>query len=67
MPEYINLPSNLGYAYGKFLVMPGHPPLDIPLCIGTGWSIIMYTARLFTDRFQSHLWSAAAMDVLLAI
>ena len=27
----------------------------------------MYTARLFTDRFQLPLWSAAALDALLAI
>jgi Carotenoid biosynthesis protein len=67
MLEYINLLSNLGYTYGKFMVMLGHPPLEIPLCIGIGWSIIIYTARLFTDRFQLPLWSAAALDTLLAI
>lgn len=65
--EYVNVVSNMGYTYGEFFVMFGRPPLDIPLCIGVGWSIIMYTARLFTDAFRLSLWSAAAMDTLLAI
>ena len=65
--EYVNVITNMGYTYGEFLVMFGQPPTDIPLCIGVGWGIIMYTARLFTDSFKLPLWSAAAMDVLLAI
>ncbi len=65
--EYVNVVSNLGYTYGKFLVMFGHSPLDIPLCIGIGWSIIMYTARLYSDSLRLPLWSAAALDTLLAI
>ena len=65
--EYVNVLSDLGYTYGKFIVMFGRPALEIPLCIGIGWSIIMYTARLFADRFQLPLWSAAALDTLLAI
>jgi len=65
--EYVNVISNMGYTYGKFLVMFGHAPDDIPLCIGVGWGIIMYTARLFTDAFHLPLWAAAAFDTLLAI
>ncbi len=65
--EYVNVISNMGYTYGKFMVMFGHSPFDIPLCIGVGWSIIMYTARLFSDSFRLPLWSAAAFDALLAI
>jgi uncharacterized membrane protein len=65
--EYVNVVSNLGYTYGKFMVMFGHTPQDIPLCIGVGWSIIMYTARLFSDSFQLPLWAAAATDTLLAL
>src|ERR1700733_12578520 len=49
--EYVNVISNMGYTYGKFVIMFGHSPFDIPLCIGIGWSIIMYTARLFSDSF----------------
>jgi uncharacterized membrane protein len=65
--EYVNVTSNMGYTYGKFIIMFGHSPFDIPLCIGVGWSIIMYTARIFSDSFGLPLWSAAAFDALLAI
>src|SRR5664279_1690614 len=65
--EYVNVVSNMGYTYGKFMIMFGHSPYEIPLCIGVGWSIIMYTARLFSDYFRLPLWSAAAVDTLLAI
>jgi uncharacterized membrane protein len=65
--EYVNVISNMGYTYGKFLVMFGSSPFDIPLCIGIGWSVIMYTARIFSDRLGLSLWSAVALDALLAI
>ena len=65
--EYVNVMSNMGYTYGKFTVMFGRAPLDIPLCIGVGWGIIMYSARLFSDGLRLPLWSAAALDTLLAI
>lgn len=65
--EYINVISNMGYVYGKFIVMLGTAPLDIPLCIGIGWGIIMYSARLFTDTFKLPLWASACMDTLLAL
>ncbi|MXV15362.1 carotenoid biosynthesis protein [Hufsiella ginkgonis] len=55
------------YTYGRFWVMLGKAPMDIPLCIGVGWGIIMYTARLFTDRFGLGLLAAAALDTLLAL
>ncbi len=65
--EYVNVNANMGYTYGKFMVMLGKAPLDIPLCIGIGWGIIMYSARLFTDQFRLPFWGAIAMDALLAI
>jgi hypothetical protein len=65
--EYVNVISNMGYTYGKFIIMFGRAPQDIPLCIGVGWSIIMYTARLFSDALRLPLWAAAATDTLLAI
>jgi hypothetical protein len=65
--EYINVISDMGYVYGKFIVMFGKPPQDIPLCIGIGWGIIIYTARLFTDTFKLPLWASACLDTLLAL
>ena len=65
--EYINVISNMGYVYGKFVVMLGTPPLDIPLCIGIGWGVIMYISRLFTDAFRLPLWAGACLDALLAL
>ncbi len=65
--EYVNVVANMGYTYGRFTVMLGRPPLDIPICIGIGWAVIMYSARLFTDTFGLPLWASAAMDTLLAI
>lgn len=65
--EYVNVNSNMGYTYGKFMVMFGNSPNDIPLCIGVGWGIIMYTARLFTDGLKLPLWPSAALDTLLAL
>src|ERR1700712_2816973 len=65
--EYVNVISNMGYTYGKFIVMFGHAPADIPVCVGIGWSIIMYAARIYSDNLRLPLWSSAAIDTLLAI
>ena len=47
--------------------MVGRAPLDVPICIGIGWAIIMYTARLLSDALRLPLLAAAALDTLLAI
>ena len=65
--EYVNVNSDMGYVYGQFMVMFGKAPLNIPLCIGIGWGIIMYSSRLFTDAFGLPLWTSVALDTLLAI
>lgn len=65
--EYIEVISGMGYKYGEFWVMFGKAPLDIPLCIGIGWGIIMYSARLFSDGLKLGLWACAALDTLLAL
>ncbi len=64
--EYMEVASH-SYVYGRFTVMVGHAPLDVPLCIGAGWGIILYTSRLFSDSFSLPLLSAAALDTLLAL
>jgi hypothetical protein len=64
--EYIEVISD-SYTYGRFMIMLGSAPMDIPLCIGCGWGIIMYTARLFTDKLGLSLWASAALNTLLAL
>jgi hypothetical protein len=64
--EYVEVATG-SYTYGRFWLMLGRPPLAIPLCIGAGWGIIMYTARLFTDSFRLPLLTSAALDTLLAL
>lgn len=65
--EYVNVVTNMGYVYGQFWVMLGKAPKNIPLCIGVGWGVIMYSARLYTDSVRLKIWPSAALDALLAI
>lgn len=55
------------YTYGRFSLMLGHAPLDIPLFVGFAWGMIMYTARLFSDAAGLPMLAAAALDTLLAL
>ncbi len=61
--EYANVASNIGYTYGRFLVMLG----PIPVCIGVGWGMITYAARLVSDASGLPGWSRPALDALLAL
>lgn len=65
--EYVNVATNAGYRYGQFGIMLGAAPHHIPFCIGTGWAVIIYTARLLTDALGMPLWAAATLDALLAL
>jgi len=64
--EYIEVITH-SYTYSSFMIMFGKSPMHIPLCIGVGWGIIMYTARLFTDALKLSLWVCVALDTLLAL
>jgi hypothetical protein len=64
--EYMEV-ALYSYSYGRFWIMLGRYPIDVPLCVGIGWGIIMYSARLFTDWLGLALWACAALDTLLAI
>ena len=64
--EYMEVVSH-SYIYGHFFLMVGSAPLNVPLCIGAGWGIILYTARLFSDALRLPLLAAAAFDTLLAL
>ncbi len=65
--EYVNVVSNAGYKYGQFWLMLGHAPDNIPVCIGMGWGIIIYTSRIISDSRGLPLIAAAAFDALLAL
>jgi hypothetical protein len=64
--EYMEV-AMYSYSYGRFWLMIGSYPINVPLCIGMGWGIIMYSARQFSDRLGLALWGCAALDTLLAI
>lgn len=64
--EYMEVAGH-SYVYGRFGLMVGRAPLDVPICIGAGWAIILYTGRLFSDGSRLELWPAAALDTLLAL
>jgi|GEM_PF-5825848 len=64
--EYLEVLSG-SYTYGRFFIMLGRAPVEIPLCIGCGWAIILYSARLFSDAYKLPLLAAAALDTLLAL
>lgn len=64
--EYLEVASH-SYTYGHFWLMLGRAPLDIPICIGLAWGIILYTARLFSDSLRFPWIAAAALDTLLAL
>ena len=64
--EYMEVQSG-SYTYGRFGWMLGRAPLAIPVCIGAGWGIILYTSRLFSDALKLPLVAAAALDTLLAL
>ena len=61
--EAVNVLSGMGYSYGRFLVMLG----PVPLCIGLGWGVIMYAARLASDASGLPVWARPAGDALLAL
>jgi hypothetical protein len=64
--EYFEVMTD-SYVYGRFWIMLGRAPHDIPFWVGCAWGIIMYTARLFSDAVRLPLLAAAAFDTLLAL
>jgi hypothetical protein len=51
------------YQYGRFLVMVA----DVPLAVGVGWGVIIYSVRLFSDATNLPWWWRPALDGLLAL
>ncbi len=51
------------YHYGQFGIML----LDVPLCIGVAWSVIIYSAMEFSDSSNLPYWLRPILDGLLAL
>jgi hypothetical protein len=61
--EYINANYLVDYGYGRFLVMIG----NIPLAVGAGWAIIIYSSMAISDRFGFSLKTRPFVDAFLAL
>lgn len=51
------------YEYGNFVLKIG----PLPLSIGIGWGVIIYSARLFSDASNLPMWARPLLDALLAM
>jgi hypothetical protein len=61
--EWATIQQLHAYQYGRFLFMLG----DVPLMIGVGWGVTIYSARLFTDATSLPAWVRPVADGLLAL
>jgi uncharacterized membrane protein len=51
-----------GYHYGRFIIMVG----QVPLCIGVGWGVILYSAMSTSDSWNVLPLQRPFVDALLA-
>jgi hypothetical protein len=61
--EWATIQQLHAYRYGHFLVMLG----DVPLMVGVGWGVIIYSVRLFSDVSSLPEWARPVLDGLLAL
>lgn len=61
--EWATIQQLHAYTYGRFPLMLG----EVPLAIGVGWSVIIYSAGLFSDALDLKPWMRPLMDGLLAL
>jgi len=61
--EYINANYLSDYHYGQFLVMLK----NVPLCIGAGWAVIIYSSMALSDRSGIITWTRPFADALMAL
>jgi Carotenoid biosynthesis protein len=62
--EYAAIQTFHAYQYGHFLLMIGG---TVPLCIGVGWGLIIYTAMETSDRFGLPWYLRPIVDAVLAL
>lgn len=61
--EWATIQQLHAYSYGRFLLMLG----DVPVPIGVGWGVIVYSVRLFSDSTTLPEWARPVLDGLLAL
>ena len=61
--EYGTIQQLSTYEYGDFLLKIG----PLPISIGIGWGVIIYTARMVSDASNLPLWARPVLDGLLAL
>jgi hypothetical protein len=61
--EWATIEQLHAYRYGRFLLMLG----DVPLMVGVGWGVIIYSVRAFSDVSSLPEWARPVLDGLLAL
>ncbi len=62
--EWATIQQLHAYRYGHFtLMLTG----KVPIAIGIGWGVIIYSARLFSDGTDLPAWARPVLDALFAL
>jgi len=66
--EYANVYIADSYTYStEFFFQFGNTPLNIPICIGLCWGLIIWACMNVSNRFNIPIWARALLDGLLAL
>jgi len=61
--EWATIKQLSAYEYGDFFIKIG----PLPLSIGIGWGVIIYSAMLFSNSSSLPVWARPLLDALLAL
>jgi len=61
--EWATIHQLQAYHYGPFAIMWG----KVPVAVGVGWGVIIYSVRLFSDSTNLSVWARPVLDGLLAL
>jgi len=62
--EWATIQQLQAYQYGRFLIMIAG---EVPLAIGVGWGVIIYSARRFAETTTLPRWAKPLLAALLAL
>jgi len=66
--EFANVFIADSYNYStEFLIQIGSAPLNIPICIGLSWGLIIWACMNVSNRFKIPIWARVLLDGLLAL